>query len=146
MADFFRLVVPVDTMHEQSWWSALRYAVKMAGASSPPATDVVLLTHAKEQLDPTMSLGAHVGTAAITSFAKGQKISLGDGVTLRHETLGALGDSESNTVVIAFYADAEMLEKLESKKGISGVVAVPNRDDASELWIRQWDPNVNDLN
>jgi hypothetical protein len=145
MADFFRVVVPVDTKHEQSWSSALSYAVKMARASAPPATDVVLLTHTKKQLDLTMSLAAHIGPAAITSFAEGRKISLGDGVTLRHETLQTLGNTEGNTVVIAFYADANMLKKLKSKNGISGVVAVPNLDNETDLWIRQWDPNVHDI-
>ncbi|WP_294211815.1 hypothetical protein [uncultured Sphingomonas sp.] len=41
MAEQFRVVIPVDTMDEQSWQLAAAYALKMASEASPSATDLV---------------------------------------------------------------------------------------------------------
>ena len=67
MADIFRVVVPVDSIDITAWQLAAAYALKMATETSPRATEVVLLTHTKHQLDHT-SLSAHLGPGASKAF------------------------------------------------------------------------------
>ncbi len=141
MAEPFRVVIPVDTMDEQSWQLAAAYALKMASEASPSATDLVLLTHTKHQLDHT-SLAAHLGAGAAKALSKGTTFNLDGGVTLRHATLRTLGYSTRNSVVIAFYANDAMVETLDGQKGVVGIVAVPEFDGDIDQWIQRWNPVV----
>jgi hypothetical protein len=108
----FRVVIPVDSMDSTSWQLAAAYALKMAPEASPRATDVVLLTHTKHQLDHT-SLAGHLGPGASKALSKGTTLNLDGGVTLRHATLRTLGYSTRNSIVIAFYADEGMLGRVD---------------------------------
>ena len=137
----FRVVVPVDSMDVTSWQLAAAYAKKIASETSPRANDIVLLTHTKNQLDHT-SLAGHLGPGASKALSKGMKFNLGDGTALRHVTLRTLGYSARNSVVIAFYADEAMLETLDGKPGIAGIVAVPEFDGDIDQWIKRWNPVV----
>lgn len=141
MADVARVVVPIDTMDQDSWLVAAAYAVKIATDSKPASTDVVLLTHTKQQLDHT-SLANHLGLAGAKALSKGNRANLGNGVILRHETLRTLGYSTRNTVIIAFYAEDKMLEPLDGQTGVAGIVAVPEFDGDIDAWKRRWNPIV----
>jgi len=128
-------------MDSTSWQLAAAYALKMAAEASPRATDVVLLTHTKHQLDHT-SLAGHLGPGASKALSKGTTLNLDGGATLRHATLRTLGYSTRNSIVIAFYADEGMLETLDGLKGLAGIVAVPEFDGDIDQWIKRWNPVV----
>ena len=141
MADMFRVVIPVDSMDITSWQLAAAYALKMASEASPRATDVVLLTHTKHQLDHT-SLAGHLGPGASKALSNGTTLNLDGGATLRHATLRTLDYSTRNSIVIAFYADEGMLETLDGLKGLAGITAVPEFDGDIDQWIKRWNPVV----
>lgn len=141
MAKVFRVVVPLNTMEEESWLVAAAYAAKMATQSKPASTDVILLTHTKQQLEHT-SLANHLGGGAAKALGKGTRANLVDGITLRHETLRTLGYSTRNSVVIAFYAEDRMLETLDGLPGVLGIVSVPDFDGQIDGWIERWNPKV----
>ena len=141
MGDMFRVVIPVDSMDVKSWQLAAAYALKMASEASARATDVVLLTHTKHQLDHT-SLAGHLGSGASKALSKGTTLNLDGGATLRHATLRTLGYSTRNSIVIAFYADEGMLETLDGLRGLAGIIAVPEFDGDIDQWIKRWNPVV----
>lgn len=141
MADMFRVVIPVDSIDITSWQLGAAYALKMASEASPRATDVVLLTHTKHQLDYT-SLAGHLGAGASKALSKGTTLKLDGSVTLRHATLRTLGYSTRNSIVIAFYADEGMLETLDGQRGVIGIVAVPEFNGDIDQWIKRWNPIV----
>jgi hypothetical protein len=128
-------------MDVTSWQLAAAYAKKIAIETSPRATEIVLLTHTKSQLDHT-SLAGHLGPGASKALSKGMRFSLDGGVTLCHATLRTFGYSARNSVVIAFYADEAMLETLDGKPGVAGIVAVPEFDGDIDQWINRWNPVV----
>lgn len=141
MADVVRVIVPIDTMDEESWKFATAYSYKIASEATPPATDIVLLTHTKQILDHS-SLAQHLGKATAKALAKGTKVGFAGGMTLRHETPRTLGYSARNSVVIIFYAEDKILETLDGHKGITGIVAVPDFEDQIEVWSKRWNPIV----
>jgi hypothetical protein len=136
-----RVVVPLDPMEEQSWHLAAAYAVKIACEGTPRATDVILLTHTKDQLRHT-SLAGHVGINAAKALGSGARLDLEAGATLRHATLRTLGHSARNAVIIAFYAEDRMLEALDGLAGVLGIVAVPDLAGQADGWIERWGPVV----
>jgi len=137
----FRVVIPVDPMDMTSWQLGAAYALKMASEASPRATDVVLLTHTKHQLDHT-SLTGHLGAGASKALSKGTTLNLDGDVTLRHATLRTLAYSTRSSIVIAFYADEGMLDTLDGQRGVVGIVAVPEFDGDIDQWIKRWNPVV----
>lgn len=141
MANMLRVVIPVDSMDVTSWKLAVRYALEIANKTSPPATDVVLLTHTKSQLDHT-SLASHLGQTVTKALSKGEIFNLDSAVRLRFATLRTLGHSTRNSVVIAFYADERMLETLDGQRGVVGIAAVPQFDGDIDQWINIWNPVV----
>jgi hypothetical protein len=141
MAEVVRVVVPGETESDETWQLAAMYALKIASESTPAVSDLILLTHTKQQLEHT-SLANHLGPTATKALSKGTKVNLPNGMTMRHETLRTLGHSARNTIVIAFYAEDRMLETLDGQNGIVGVVAVPDFDGQIDLWIQRWNPII----
>ncbi|GGE98144.1 hypothetical protein [Sphingomonas prati] len=141
MPNPIRVVVPIDSMDPESWNYAVGYVQKIASEASPAVTDVILLTHTKDVLTRS-SLAGFIGAAPAKALAKGTRVGFGSGATLRHETLRTLGYSARNAVVIAFYADDAMLEKIDGLRDLTAVVAVPDFEDSIDKWRHRWNPNV----
>jgi len=64
------------------------------------------------------------------------------GGSLRHATLRTLGGSARNAVVIAYYAEDQMLEWLDGISGLAGIVAVPDLAGNVDGWIERWNPEI----
>lgn len=135
-----RLVVPIDTDDTASWSYAIEYAQAIGTAAQPPARSYVLLTHAKGQLKHT-SLARHMGDRAAKALAANTPVGLAGGRHLIHATLQTLNFA-SGAVVIAYYADEKMLEKLDGVAGLVGIVAVPDLPNQIENWTARWNPLV----
>lgn len=140
MAEPTRLIVPIDTDDAASWSHAISYAKAVGTAAEPPARTYVLLTHTKGQLKHT-SLARHMGERAAKELGANRPVGLGDGLQLTHATLQTLSHA-SGAVVIAFYADDRMLERLDGTAGLVGVVAVPDLPGQIEDWTARWNPLV----
>lgn len=136
-----RVIVPTDSREVESWHvaAACAQAILQHDQSSVPV--VILLTHTKQQLRHS-SLETFIGSPAAKSLDAGRKVSLGDGVELRHATMQTLRYSAGRAVIIAFYADDKMLDFVDGLSDVAGVVAVPDLPDSASLWSERWNPIV----
>ena len=53
-----------------------------------------------------------------------------------------LGGYARGAVIVAFYADNKMLEKLDGIDGLVGIVAVPDLASDIDQWVARWNPMV----
>lgn len=136
-----RVVIPIDSEEPASWELARAYAEKMLELSEVRSSEVILLTHTKQQLRHT-SLGSHIGEGAVKALLKNQTLSMPSSARLRHETIKTIGTFVRGAVVIVFYADEELLELVDGLDGIAGVVVVPWIPGDVDNWIARWNPIV----
>lgn len=141
MAEPIRLVIPIDSDDPDAWSFALGYAEAIGTQAKPPASDYVLLTHGKQQVKHT-SLAGHLGDAAAKALHANRTVGIPSGQQLRHATLQTLSGYARGAVIIAYYADDRMLEKLDGIDGLAGIVAVPDISDRIEKWVARWNPAV----
>lgn len=141
MSNPIRVVVPIDCHDPSAWQTALAYAQEIGANTRPPAREYILLTHTKSQLKQT-SLGNHVGLATTNALLANQSISVAGGGHLRHATLQTLRSSTQQAVVIAYFADDNMMEKIDGLAGAIGVVVVPEFSGYVENWSARWTPIV----
>lgn len=134
MADITRVLVPLDSQSEEALRTAFAYAnaiCQKAGAS-----DVILLTHTKSQLDHT-SLSRLLGAATLRGLSKGP-VTLGSGITLRAETMRTLGWPRASAVIVVYYAETKILDLADGTRNIVGVVAVPDLSGEADGWAERW--------
>lgn len=136
-----RVVIPTDSQDPAAWKQAVGYAQAIGGKAEPAVEDYVLLTHTKDQLRHT-SLAAHLGNAVVKALNAGRTVKMPAGGVLRHATLQTLGNLPRNAVIIAYYAEDRMLERLDGMTGLVGIVAIPDIPEQSEGWIGRWNPVV----
>ena len=136
-----RVVVPTDSQDAASWGMALAIANELCTNGQPKIERIVLLTHAKAQLDST-SLANHIGQKAAKMLSAGKELQVSSGAKLRHATLKTAGYSFGEAVVIAYFADDKLLEFIDGKSGVAAVVAVPDVPGVAEEWIARWNPII----
>jgi hypothetical protein len=117
----------------------LGYAQEIAKISK--TQDVLLITHTKGQLDGT-SLSDHLGASVTKALLTNRQVKLPSGASLRHGTQATLRYSSGKSVVIANYADAKLLDFVDSKKDFVGIVAVPWTPSEIDQWCQRWSPIV----
>lgn len=139
MASPIRVLIPVDSQEPEAWGLALAYAEQIAEHTG--SQDIVLVTHAKEQLRHT-GLAEHMGAATAKALAAGKPVALSSGATLRHGTLFTLRYFSGKTVIIAYYADEKLLDFVDAMDGLAGVVVVPWIPGESDAWRERWMPIV----
>lgn len=71
MSEITRVVIPLDSPSEEAWGTALAYADAIGEKAG--ATDVILLTHTKHQMDHT-SLSRFIGHRAMRTLAKARSL------------------------------------------------------------------------
>ena len=135
-----RILIPIDSHNQEAWEYALAYANKISETTGKK-NDVVLLVHTKQQLNHT-DLAHHIGTRAAKALSSGKSISLQSGSVLRFATLRTLGRTLNNTVIIAYFADDKMLENVDDRMGLVGIVAVPDLPGDADQWSARWSPIV----
>jgi hypothetical protein len=141
MSNPIRVVVPIDCHDLSALQTALAYAQEIGAKAQPPATEYILLTHTKAQLKQT-SLGNHIGSANAKALLANQSIGVAGGGHLRHATLQTLRSSTRQAVIIAYFADDNMMEKIDGLVGVIGVVVVPEFSGYVENWSARWTPIV----
>jgi plasmid stabilization system protein ParE len=141
MSDPVRIVVPIDRSTNTEWETSLNYALGIGQSKAPGVCDYVLLRHTKKGLDQT-TLAQQLEPQLLKDLVANKRVDLpGDG-TLRHEAPAALERSFRNAVVIVYYADAKILEKLDAYRDIFGVIAVKFEEDDISQWIDRWNPLI----
>lgn len=134
-------MIPTDSQDPAAWKLALGYAQAIGSKAEPSVQDYVLLTHTKAQLRHT-SLAAHLGEAVVKALNAGRTVNMPAGGLLRHATLQTLGNLPRGAVIIAYYAEDRMLERLDGTTGLVGIVAVSDIAGQAEGWIERWNPLV----
>lgn len=132
----YRIFIPIDSQDPESWQYALAYAQKIDEQQDMPA-DIVLLVHTKRQIDGT-SLTGHIGRQQAKALSGGKSLPLQSGARLSLKTLNTMGQMLNNAIIIAFFADAKMLDAVDSLRGVIGVVAVPDLPGGADQWVARW--------
>lgn len=132
----YRIVVPVDSQDPEAWNLALAYAQKI-GEARKQVSDVVLLVHTKRQFDQT-ALSSYVGKRNAAALSKGNSVGLSNGATLRLCTLRTVSQRHDGSVVVAFFADDQLLDATDDLDGLGGIVAVPDRPEGADTWAMRW--------
>ena len=141
MAQPVRVVVPIDTEASEAWSVAIAYAERIGRKPGSAVSGIVLLTHTKQQLKAT-SLATHMGDVAAKALLANRAVQVTSGLQLCHATEQTLRGFARGAVVIAYFADDKMLEKLDAIGDLAGVVAVPWLVDAIDEWRGRWNPTV----
>lgn len=139
MTKIVRVLLPLDSQDEQTFSFALAYAEQIATSSG--ASDVILLTHTRAQLDST-GLSSFLGSAGSKALTKGKTINLSWGGRIRAETMKTLGYNSRNSVVIAYYADEPLLDFVDSLHGVAGAIAVPWVPGEADGWAARWSAHI----
>lgn len=134
MTKIIRVLVPLDSQVQETFDLSLAYAEQIAKAAG--VWDVILLTHTKAQLNGT-GLSSFLGHAA-KALTNGKTASLSWGGRLRSETKKTLRYQSRNSVVIAYYADEELLDFVDGLHGASGAIAVPWVPGEADGWAARW--------
>lgn len=132
----YRILVPVDSQDPEAWDLALAYAQKIGEARKQP-TDVVLLVHTKGQFDQTI-LSSNLGKRNAASLSKGKSIRLSSGAEIRLGTLKTVNNRHSGAVVIAYFANDQLLDAADDLDGLGGIVAVPDIPGSADTWVARW--------
>lgn len=136
-----RVLVPLDSYDETTLRVALAHAAQIAKDTGAAVKEFILLTHTQSQLSGT-SLGAALGSANLATLKARKSLSLGQGVTLRAETLKTLPFGPRDSVIIAYYADDKMMVAVDGLSHLAGVVVVPDYSDSVPQWTERWTPLV----
>lgn len=105
------------------------------------ALDVIFLVPAKPSLvtgDLTKVLGAGVHDA----LGKGKPVKLPCGAQMRCETMKTLQWVTKPAVLIAVFANQNMMDKVDALQNLVAIVAVPWTPDAVDNWTKTWSPKV----
>ncbi len=129
-----RVLVPIDSHEVEAFQTALAYANAICQKTG--ASDVILLTHTKHQLDHT-SLSRFLGQTAVRALTKGS-LSLQSGARLRTETMRAIRPPTRQSVVIVYYAATDILDLVDGLRNLAGVIAVPDLPGTGDEWARRW--------
>lgn len=130
-----RVLIPTEGHEPESWEIALEYALAIAKKNGV-APRVTLLIHTKRQIDHT-SLSGHIGKQQSKALSSNKSLRLKDG-TLSLQTLKTRSGRQPNGIVIAYYADDELLEAADDIQGLLGVIAVPDFRGECDSWVKRW--------
>jgi len=131
-----RILVPIDSQDPDSLAYAFEYAKKIFEVHKKGA-NVVLLVHTKAQISNT-SLAGHLGSSLAKSLSKGKSAQLQPGQHVSLQTLKTLGQMLSDTIIVGFYADDQMLDVVDDRKSLVGAIAVPDLAGDADKWAARW--------
>jgi len=138
MADIFRVVVPLDSHSEEAFKLAFGYATEICRRTG--ATDIIVLTHTKNQLDHT-SLSRLLGASTVKALAKGP-VALGSGVRLHAETMKTLKWPARPSVLVVYYGEKAILDFADGARNVAGIVTVPDLPGTADEWALRWGAGV----
>ena len=135
-----RIIVVDDAKRVDTLKMALAYSVKLGDAVHA----VILLTHTKSQLFHT-SLADDLGQAVTKSLSDGKPVNFGPSHSISHRTLQTLKHNPTKAVLIAYYAEAKMMDFVDSLDNLVAVICVPERLEEVENWRARWGVQVHGL-
>ncbi len=138
--DPIRIVAATDGYQDDALGLALSYVGAVLRARSLTSSDVVLLTHTKQQLSGT-SLASMLGSSATKALLAGKPLGIPSG-NLRHVTLRTMSNIRPGCILIPFYADEKMLDEVDSKSGTLAVIAVPDQEGDAASWAQRWNATI----
>src|SRR3546814_20184856 len=127
MSEIVRALVPLDSHSTEAFQTAFGYANAICEKTG--ATDIIVLTHTKQQLDHT-SLSRLLGVGTVRALAKGS-VTLGSGVRLHAETMRTLGWPPRNSVLVVYYAETGIPDQIGRASG---------GDSVCRPWRSRWSP------
>lgn len=134
MSEIVRALVPLDSHSTEAFQTAFGYANAICEKTG--ATDIIVLTHTKQQLVHT-SLSRLLGVGTVRALAKGS-VTLGSGVRLHAETMLTLGWPQRKSVLVVYYAETGILDLADGTRNVAGVVAVPDVPGEADDWAKRW--------
>lgn len=135
-----RVLIPLDSQDETTFQTALAYAEAICEKVGASAQDIALLIHGKGQLDHT-NLGGGLGKTTVKALSRGP-VPLPHGRRLSVETLTKRPFLTRPTVIIAYYADANLLDAADGLRNVEGVIAVPWVLGEADSWVKRWGATV----
>lgn len=136
-----RIVVPTAEDVHDGWATALAYADRIAGDPKFGVNEVVLFVAAKRQLTDT-TFPDLVGVQAAKTLNNNGVVTLPSGKPMRAVTLATLRAARRGTLMLVFWADENMMEKVDGLDDIVAIVTYPWLDDGIDNWIRTWSPHI----
>ena len=135
-----RVLIPLDSQDETTFQTALAYAEAICEKAGASVQDIALLIQGKGQLEHT-NLGGFLGPATIKALSRGP-VSLPGGRRLSLETLTKRPFLTRPSVIIAYYANAKLLEAADALRNVNGVVAVPWVPGEADSWVERWGATI----
>lgn len=135
-----RILIPIDSQDPDSLAYAFEYAKQIFEVHKKGAS-VVLLVHTKAQINGTPLMG-HLGSPLAKSLSKGKITQLQPGQHVQLQTLRTLGQMLSDTIIIGFYADDQMLDAIDDRKSSIGAIIVPDLKGDADTWAARWGAKV----
>jgi hypothetical protein len=139
--DTQRILIPADDQDTVAIRVALTYAVDICQKSNGAVKDAILFLPGKD-LVGSSTLTTVIGNANAKTLAKGNPLLLATGVQVLLHTPKTLGNIVSPSVLIAVYADQQMMDLVDTKHNLLAIVAVPHLHDALDQWNSTWTPTV----
>ncbi len=135
-----RVLIPLDSQDEITFQTAPAYADAICEKVGAAAQDIALLIHGEGQLDHT-NLGGFLGKATVKALSRGP-VALPHDRRLSLETLTKRPFLTRPTVIIAYYADAKLLDAADGLRNVEGVIAVPWVLGEADSWVKRWGATV----
>ncbi|HTM81571.1 hypothetical protein [Asticcacaulis sp.] len=139
--NLIRVVIPTSEAESDDWNLAIAYADKIATDPANGIKEVLLFVSSKRQLEKG-ALGRVAGERVAKTLHDKGRVTLSCGISMRAETLATLPFASNGTLVLGFWVDENMMEKVDGMTGISAVVAYPWLEDGIDKWIKIWAPHI----
>ncbi len=106
------------------------------------ACDVVVLVPALANVRRT-SFSSVLGEEKAKKLTKGSMISFSEKSTLRLKTQQTFKEHHSESIVFAVYANMKMMDLIDEKSGLIGIVTIPFVEGGLNSWEQSWSPVSN---
>lgn len=136
-----RVLIPGDTQSEEDIFLAINYANKICELKQGEVQEAILFVPGKENIKHT-TISTAIGEKDAKKLRDGGVIFLPTGIPMHLETIRTLKWISKPSVLISVYSDQKMLDQVDSKNNLVGIIAVPHTPDALVQWERTWSPIV----
>lgn len=136
-----RVLVPGDDLDHDAIGNAIRLGVELSKKDSTEIDGVVIFTPSKEQIR-CASLKAILGEKIVDYLYKGSAVKLHSNISLSAKTIRTFKSTLKRYIVVAVYADQEMMDQLDGMRNLHTIIAVLHLPNALDGWKKTWSPSV----
>ena len=136
-----KVVVPVTDDEHNDLKLCLAYAAKLAKDPQNKISQVIFFVASKQQLTHN-NLAAYIGEAAVKTLANNGSIPFTGQIPMRAATQRTLSFVPNGTLILAFWAGADMMDQVDALGNVAAVVAYPWPEKGLDAWIATWNPMV----